>query len=51
MTNHEKALKTFQELQKRKAAKAKFQDGETKGFLQDTFYKCLRERGDLKTYR
>jgi hypothetical protein len=51
MTNHERALKTYQELQRRKAKKAKFLDGEAKAFLRDTFYKCLRERRDLKIYR
>ena len=50
-TNHERAQKTYQQLQRRKAEKTKKLNGGTQGFLQDTFYKCLSQRHDLKTYR
>lgn len=51
MNNHERALKTYEELQRRKAKKAKKLNADTQGFLQDTFYKCLNLRHELKTYR
>jgi hypothetical protein len=51
MTNHEKALKTYKELQKRKAAKTRKINAEVTGYLVDTYYKCLNERHDLKIYR
>jgi len=50
-TNHERALKTYQELQKRKEDKAKKVKQDVQAFRQDTFYKCLAQRHDLRAYR
>lgn len=51
MNNHEKALKTYYELQKRKIEKAKKLNFDLYLFRQDTFYKCLSRRRDLIIYR
>ena len=51
MNNHEKALKTYQELQKRKSKKAKKLNSDICNFRQDSFYKCLSRRHDLIVYR
>jgi hypothetical protein len=54
MTNHEKALKTYQELQKRKADKVRKEkklNADIYYFNQDTFFKCLSRRHDLAAYR
>lgn len=50
MDNHERALKTYEELQRRKAAKKKAKS-DAQAFRQDTFYKCLNLRHELKIYR
>lgn len=51
MTNHERALKTYQELQRRKAEKAKKAKSDAQAFRQDTFYKCLGMCHELRAYR
>ena len=51
MTNHEKALKTFKEIQRRKIEKARKLESDLDGYMQDSFYKCFNSRHDLKIYR
>jgi hypothetical protein len=51
MTNHEKALKTYEEIQKRKIAKEKKNKSDADAFFVNTFYKCFKLRHDLKSYR
>lgn len=54
MDNHEKALKTYLELQKRKAEKVKKEKklkADIYYYRQDSFYKCLNSRHDLLAYR
>lgn len=54
MNNHERALKTYEELQKRKAEKAKKEKklkADVYYYRQDSFFKCLGSRHDLLLYR
>lgn len=51
MNSHERALKTYNELQKRKIKKAKKLNLDLYFFRQDSFYKCLSRRRDLVIYR
>lgn len=51
MTNREKAMKTYQELQLRKKKKEQQLKNDLRCFRQDTFFKCYNARHDLKAYR
>ena len=50
-TNHERAEKTYKELQKRKTEKAKKLKTDIQGFCQDSFYKCSGMCHELRAYR